>query len=282
MAFIASVDTLTATATIATTAAYWSHNESKLDQWIAAVNARPSNASKQIVKKRGYASATTNTYTGWIIELGHPSISDKIVCVHRLNGSATTILTGNGRTYVNDTSNGGMGSQTSINTASVSSSIGTSGGGEAFVLADDTEGQEIFCANWRTNSDAYQHYLYIFKTSQGNWAAISDIDGTRYTNAQVASYTSTTPVGYGYAISVPICIAASSNVTMIKQPVWGYNPASAAADPFASYDLIKPASTRLYACTDATPFRPIYRGDLTTLDIIQMVANFAFDITGIV
>lgn len=280
MAFIASVDTLTVTATVATTAAYWSHNESKLDQWITAVNAHASNASKQIVKKRGYASATNVNYTGWVIELGHQSISDKIVCVHRLDGTATGVFIGNGRAYVNDTSNGGMGSFTSLRSGGNSGSIATSGGGEAWVIADDTEGQEIFCANWRTSSDTYQHFVYIFKTSAGNWASISDVDATRSITSYIASYNTSSPVNYDYTISTNIC-NTSANVTMIKQPVWAYNPGSAAADPFATFDHIKPASTRLYTCSSLSSFMPIYRGDNTTLDIIQMAGYYAFDVTGI-
>lgn len=280
MAFIASVDTLTTTATIATTAAYWSHNESKLDQWITAVNAYASNANKQIVKKRGYASATNNLYTGWVIELGHPTISDKIVCLHRINGAATTFLNGNGRAYVNDTSNGGMGSYTSLSSTTTSSVIATSGGGEAWVIADDTEGQEIFCANWRTSSDSFQHFVYIFKTSAGNWASLSDTDGSRSTSSYIASYGTSSPVNYDYTISQNIC-TTSVNVTMIKQPVWSYNPGSAAADPFATFEHIKPASTRLYCSSDTNAFRTIYRGDNTTLDIIQMANYYAFDMTGI-
>lgn len=280
MAFIASVDTLTVTATVATTAAYWSHNESKLDQWITAVNAHASNASQQIVKKRGYASATNNLYTGWVIELGHPTISDKIVCIHRLSNAATNLTIGNGRAYVNDTSNGGMGSFTALNTSNATSAIATSGGGEAWVIADDTEGQEIFCANWRTSSDSTQHFVYIFKTSAGNWASISDIDATRSTVSYIASYHTSSPVNYDYTISTNIC-NTSNVIGMIKQPVWSYNPGSAAADQFATFDYIKPASTRLYCSSDLNAFRPIYRGDLTTLDIIQMVSYYAFDMTGI-
>ena len=173
-----------------------------------------------------------------------------------------------------------MGSYTVLNLTTNTTAIATSGGGEAFVLADDTEGQEIFCANWRTSADSNQHYVYIFKNTAGNWTSISDVDASRTSNSYIASYNSSSPLNYDYTISGSI-VVVSSMVTMIKQPVWAANPGSAAADPFASFDYVKPASTRLYVCSDTNSFRPIYRGDNTTLDIIQMVSYYAFDITGI-
>lgn len=145
----------------------------KLSAWITAVNANPSNSSKQVTILKGPADSASSTYFGWALSFDSPSIGAPFYTRFHTN-SATNFYVVFGSGWNDDGAQGGYGGVSAPNVTDSGNSFLVSGVEAEFVVASDTaDGQEFFCLGWRqNNSTSYSDAILFFKDNNGEWVGV--------------------------------------------------------------------------------------------------------------
>jgi len=158
----------------------------KLNEWIAAVNASPTNASKQISVKKQPADSTSANFIGWVIELAGASSGAGPFYVRLYSSSTTNLNVTFSGGWTNDGTNGGYGATAGTAATDTTISWYTSGQTAEFTCVTETAaGEEFFLLGWRlANNGTYSDALLIFKDQNGEWAGVfsdgGQIVGTYY------------------------------------------------------------------------------------------------------
>lgn len=168
--------------------------DNKLRAWITAVNANPSNASKQITIEKGLADGT-GSFVGWTIKLASPSPSSTFYL--GLFTDSTTSFSYSARSgWASSTSNGGYGTFSGLTSgASASFTTGGTNGSEFIVATETLDTEEFFCLGFKSNSTSNQTgsgSFLIFKDTAGEWAAFLTMGGSVYGTFYLPVHTSPT------------------------------------------------------------------------------------------
>jgi hypothetical protein len=157
--------------------------DTKLNAWIAAVNANNVNASKQVTALRNPLSST-GTRVGWVLRFADGTqpgfmmhFASQIASSFSTSGARCELFAISG--WTDNATNDGYGGITSV--VSLDTSIGwyISGGSAEFIIASSADpGEEFFILGWNmANSFNYRDVIAIFKDKNGNWAAAGDDGG---------------------------------------------------------------------------------------------------------
>lgn len=176
---------------------------SKLDTWVAAVNANAVNASKQVTVLRDPLDST-GTRTGWVIRFTDGTqpgfmlhFANTIASGNSTAGARAELFQISG--WTDDTTNDGYGAIASVVSSDTGIGWYISGGQAEFIIASSTDsGEEFFILGWNmANSTSYRDVLAIFKDTNGNWAFEGDDGGGRYgivQNTQLGSLQAITSI----------------------------------------------------------------------------------------
>ena len=152
--------------------------EGELLAWIAAVNANPSNAGRQITQLKGYADSTAENYAGTVVRVGANNDTEFAYFMHAQLGSVSYKQFQLGPVYTDDGSNGGYGAISGGDNDTQMSWKSNGTEADWLIVYDTTDGQEFFCWGPRMGSSAnYQDGFIVFKATNGEWT-INTSDGT--------------------------------------------------------------------------------------------------------
>lgn len=281
MTFDAQIDTKTSGelgAAGAGAPTFWTLFETKLNAFVTAVNADPSNSTRQITILVQPSAVTSDLYRGVVFSIGHPTygtMNFRFI----MNNSATSITYSAGTTYTPGAANGGTGTITNtINTSFLSSAFTTNQPGDIITVYDDTTSQEFFFTNFRTQSNSYQVYFLIFKDTQGDWVFHWGEDGSSYTgnSAIAAGYAGWAVQDYCYSRS---CVNANFNVIPGLEFV-SSSLGAIVANPLASKTWIRAASPKLGICSSSDPLVP-YTTALNQ-DWVSVGSGIAINLQGLI
>lgn len=176
---------------------------SKLDAWVAAVNANAVNASKQVTVLRDPLDST-GTRTGWVIRFADGTqpgfmlhFASTIASGNSTSGARAELFPISG--WTDNTTNDGYGGIASVVSSDPSLGWYISGGQAEFIIASSTDsGEEFFILGWNmANNTSHRDVIAIFKDTNGNWAFEGDDIGTRYgimQNTQLGSLQAITSI----------------------------------------------------------------------------------------
>lgn len=164
----------------------------KLVAWIAAVNANPSNASKQITIEKGVTAGTNSTNVGWTLKLASPS-SGSTFYIGLFSSNNNEIYYLASQSWSSGTANGGYGTF-SGNQSAFPGTFTTGGSNSAeFIVATETaDTEEFFCLGFKSSSASSQTgsgSFLIFKDTTGEWATHYVLAGNVYGSYYLTTHT---------------------------------------------------------------------------------------------
>lgn len=223
--------------------------DAKLRAWITAVNANPSNASRQITIEKGLSDGTGN-FCGWTIKVGGTAAATTYIGFFTNTASAAFIAVY--QTWVTGAANGGYGTFSGSTVGSTSNSFTTSANAAEFIVSTETaDAEEFFCLGYKTNASSGQTgagVLLIFKDTAGEWSVVLENSGSTFNTYHMPTHT--TPQRQYGATYVPF--SASQNVSIdplcLRATGTGFFPA--ANNLFTTCSIAK--SPHLYATTNTS------------------------------
>lgn len=175
----------------------------KLDAWVAAVNANPSNANKQITVERDPSNSTSANFVGWVIKLASNSANSTTYAAF-FTTTASVITLGTYSGWTAGTANGGYGTLSGNSSVNTSSTFKTSGSSAEFLVGTETaDTEEFFCVAWKTDSTtntSSSGCLLLFKDTAGEWTVFAATSGSIYGSFYLPTHTTPTRQ---YAVFLP-------------------------------------------------------------------------------
>lgn len=159
---------------------------SRLDTWVAAVNANGVNSAKQVTVLRDPGDST-GTRVGWVIQFTDGTqpgfmlhFASQIASGNTTSGARADLFPISG--WTDNTANDGYGGIASVVSFDLSIGWYISGAQAEFIIASSTDpGEEFFILGWSmANNIAYRDVIAIFKDSNGNWAVEGDDGPSKY------------------------------------------------------------------------------------------------------
>lgn len=172
--------------------------DSKLRAWITAVNANPSNATKQITIEKGLSDSSNSNYVGWTLKVASssPNSTFYIGLFSTTTGSPALNMSAH-QTWSSSTSNGGYGTFGGSTSGTTGSGFTVSGsnGAEFIAATEVADTEEFFCLGFKSNSTQNQTgsgSFLIFKDTAGEWAALFVVAGSIWGTFYLPTHTSPT------------------------------------------------------------------------------------------
>jgi hypothetical protein len=223
--------------------------DAKLRAWITAVNANPSNASKQITIEKGLADGTGN-FVGWVIKIGGTAAATAYIAF--FSTSATAASVGTYQTWATGTANGGYGTFSGNSSATGFAQFNGNANAAEFIVSTETaDTEEFFCLGYKTSSSSISSgsgVLLIFKDTAGEWATVADNNGSAFTSFYMPTHTTPQRLYGGFYVQ----FGASQNISIdplcLRANGTGQFPA--ANNFFTTCSIAK--SPHLYASTQTS------------------------------
>lgn len=257
----------------------WTFTTSELDAWITTVNANPSNASRQVTKLRDYTNSTSANVKGFVIQFGHPSLSDLVMMFRSIASTSMHLRSSTLADYTDDTSNSGYGNLVNGygNSNAASVMIGSSDSTN-WVITNDVDGEEFFFAGWMTSSTTYQIFMYCFKDTHGEWVTNPTYDTYVLTNPYMAAFDNSGIFNPYYAVSAK---NATNGYNGKIVPTLYYNSTQVGENRLVNKLACQAASALLGGCDSAIPFGPYY-STTSNKDWVSLSGYMAVDMTGVI
>lgn len=192
--------------------------DGKLTAWIAAVNANPSNATKQITIEKGVTAGTSANFVGWVLKLASAAAGSTTYAAFYSN-AATAATFGSYSSYAAGTANGGYGTLTAGSGIS-SASFQTSANAAEFLVASETaDGEEFFCIGFKTaTATNSQGCFLIFKDTAGEWSVYFAVNGAAEFGSFYMPTHATPQRNYGVAIKNILAASTGAIEPLIMAP----------------------------------------------------------------
>lgn len=186
----------------------------KLRGWITAVNANPSNASRQLeMFKDENTSTNTSTDVGFVIKLGYANNTNSFYFGNYGNTTSWDLRMSD--TWLDNGGSSGYGANSTTGYyISDTQSRGLSGSADAdlYMIYDTEDGKEFICWGWGSTSANSEDWSMIYKTNRGEWMVLSN-DG-----AITNSITYDNDAAIVCAFSGSVVVTGSSTTRISQDP----------------------------------------------------------------
>ena len=152
----------------------------KLRSWITAVNANPSNASRQLeMFKDENTSTNTSSEMGFVVKLGYANNTNSFYFGNF--GTATQWDVRMSDAWLDNGTNAGYGTQSTTGyfiTDSQSRLLSGSNDADLYMIYDTEDGKEFICWGWGgSTSSSYEDWNMIYKNNYGEWMVLTNDGG---------------------------------------------------------------------------------------------------------
>ena len=151
----------------------------KLRSWITAVNANPSNASRQLeMWKDETTSTSTSSNMGFVIKVWYANNTNTYYFGNF--GTSTQWNVKLSTAWINNGSNSGYGTHSTTGfyiTDNQSRLLSGTADADLYMIYDTEDGKEFICWGWGSNSSSNEDWAMIYKTNHGEWMVLCN-DGS--------------------------------------------------------------------------------------------------------
>ena len=184
----------------------------KIRTWITAVNANPSNTSRQLEMWKDETSSTSaSSDMGFVIKVGYANNTNTYYFGNF--GSANQWDVRLSTDWLDNGTNSGYGTNSSANYYNTDSQARTLSGtadADLYVIYDTEDGKEFICWGWGSTGSSTEDWSMIYKTNFGEWMVLCN-DGS-FTNS--ITYDNDAAIVCAFKGSV---ITSGSSSTRIRQ-----------------------------------------------------------------
>lgn len=146
----------------------------KLRSWITAVNANPSNTSRQLeMWKDETTSTSTSSDVGFVIKVGYANNANTYYFGNFGTGSQWDVKLS--EAWLDNGSNSGYGTHSPTNyltTDSQSRILSGTADADLYMIYDTEDGKEFICWGWGSTSATSEDWAMIYKTNHGEWMVL--------------------------------------------------------------------------------------------------------------